>query len=89
MIASAVQRIVIGGNHIMVASATLVDAKTGKTIITNPKLSGVIGAAQGWAGVAVEAVVEHSKDPDSAGRYANRVIGAYSNNFRSWLFKSY
>src|SRR3954453_2102249 len=54
MIASAVQRIVIGGGHSMTADANLVDARTGAVILSHPRLSAVLLAGQGVLGTAVE-----------------------------------
>lgn len=79
-ISSAVQRVIIGGSHFMIADATLVDASTGVPIVSHPKMSGNAMAGQGWAGVAVDAMI--------AGNETDRVINSYSDVYRNWLFKS-
>ena len=48
-IASAVQRILIGGGREMTATANLVDARTGAVIIANPDLRAFLMAGQGCA----------------------------------------
>jgi hypothetical protein len=52
-IASAVQRIVIGGGHGMTADANLVDARNGAVILSHPNLAIGVGAAGGLVGTAV------------------------------------
>ena len=54
-IASAVQRILIGGGHDMSADANLVDARTGAVIIAHPKLVAVMAGGEGVIGTAVQA----------------------------------
>ena len=79
VVSSAVQRVVIGGCHFMIADATLVDASTGAPIVSHPKMNGTASAGQGWAGVAVDAMI--------SGNDTDRVIDAYSQVFRNWLFR--
>jgi hypothetical protein len=79
VISPAVQRIVIGGSHFMIADANLVDAATGATIVAYPKLGGAAMAGQGWAGAAVEAAIGADQ--------TDRVLVAYSEAYRAWLFK--
>ncbi|MDB5598830.1 MAG: hypothetical protein JWN71_874 [Xanthobacteraceae bacterium] len=79
VISPAVQRIIIGGSHFMIADANLVDAATGATIVVYPKLYGGAVAGQGWAGAAVEAAI--------GGDQTERVLAGYSDTYRAWLFK--
>jgi hypothetical protein len=79
-IPSAAQRVVLGGNPAIVATATLVDARTGSTIVVYPKLFALAGAGQGVAGVLVE---QFASDD-----LYDRVIMAYATRYREWLVKS-
>lgn len=79
VVSPAIQRIVIGGGHFMIADANLVDAATGATIVAYPRLYGGAIAGQGWLGAAIEAAV--ADDPTT------RVIAGYSARYRNWLFK--
>jgi Family of unknown function (DUF6778) len=82
-IASAVQRIVIGGGHGMSADANLVDAKTGAVIISHPKLMASVPAAGGLVGTAVQAAVEAAAKIDSTDTVANK----WGATYRDWLLR--
>lgn len=56
-VASAAQRIIVGGNHTMTASVNLVDANTGEVIASNPKISVTAGAGQGIAGAVLDSAL--------------------------------
>ena len=84
-IASVVQRALLGGGHMMVAAAKLVDVETGTTILDHPSVMGMRGAAAGLTGVALEAAYEAVTDPENMGKYANPVISSYSDNLRTLL----
>jgi hypothetical protein len=80
-IASAVQRILIGGGYGMAADATLVDAKTGAVIIAHPELRGILLAGQGVLGTAVQAAIDNSH----AQGVPERIVESYAENYRNWL----
>jgi hypothetical protein len=80
-IASAVQRILIGGGYGMAADATLVDARTGTVIMAHPNLTGVLLAGQGVLGTAVQAAIDNSH----AQGIPERIVESYAENYRNWL----
>jgi hypothetical protein len=80
-IASAVQRILIGGGYGMAADANLVEAKTGTVIIAHPNLTGVLLAGQGVLGTAVQAAIDNSYKQG----VPERIIENYAGGFRDWL----
>jgi hypothetical protein len=80
-IASAVQRILIGGGYGMAADTNLVDAKTGMVIIAHPNLTGVLLAGQGVLGTAVQAAIDNSYKQG----VPERIIENYAEGFRDWL----
>jgi hypothetical protein len=81
-ISSAVQRILIGGGHGMVADANLVDARTGAVIISHPRLSAVLLAGQGVLGTAVEAAMTNGGQTT-----LDRIVVTYGENYRDWLLR--
>ena len=78
-IASAVQRILIGGNHVMVATATLVDARTGAAIITYPDLVAQVVVGQGIVGTAVQAAIDSAMPQTTT----ERLIAEYGRSYRT------
>jgi hypothetical protein len=82
-IASAVQRIVIGGGHGMTADANLVDARSGAVILSHPNLSIGVAAAGGLVGTAVQAAVEASMNVDNTDTVANK----WGATYRDWLLR--
>ncbi len=80
-IASAVQRILIGGGYGMAADVNLVDAKTGAVILAHPNLTGMLLAGQGVLGTAVQAAVDNSYKQG----VPERIVESYAENFRDWL----
>ena len=80
-IASAVQRIVIGGGREMTATANLVDARTGAVIIANPDLRAYLLAGQGVLGTAVQAAIDNA----ATQRVAEQVADRYGQDYRDWL----
>ncbi len=82
-LASAVQRILIGGGRGMVADANLVDARTGAIIIASPNLVAGSYAGQGIVGTAVQAAIDSSSDQSVAEKLASR----YGNIYRNWLLR--
>jgi hypothetical protein len=83
-IASAVQRILIGGGRGMAADANLVDARTGAVIIAYPNLSAIVPTGQGIVGTAVQAAIDNA----SAQSPAEKLIALYGQNYRDWLLRS-
>lgn len=83
-VASAVQRIIIGGNHMMIADAVLIDARTNTTIVSHPDLAAVPVSGQGWLGTAVEAAVEAGQGVQTA----DRILDSYSERYSNWLIKA-
>jgi hypothetical protein len=81
-IASAVQRILIGGRG-MVADANLVDARTGALIIAHPDLRAMQMVGNGIVGTAVQAAI----DSASAQSPADKLIDIYGTNYRQWLLR--
>jgi hypothetical protein len=82
-IASAVQRILIGGNHVMVATATLVDARTGAAIITYSDLVAQVVVGQGIVGTAVQAAIDSAMPQTTT----ERLIAEYGRSYRTWLVR--
>jgi hypothetical protein len=82
-ISSAVQRILIGGGHGMIADANLVDARTGAVLVANPDLRAVLVVGQGIVGTAVQAAV------DSASKQSTleKLVDRYSETYRDWLLR--
>ena len=81
VMASAVQRILIGGGRGMVADANLVDARTGAIIVAYPDLQAMAYAGNGIVGAAVQAAVDNA----SAQSPADKLVGIYGQNYRNWL----
>jgi hypothetical protein len=81
VIASAVQRILIGGGRGMVADANLVDVRTGVLIIAYPNLRAVQVVGNGIVGTAVQAAI----DSASAQNPADKLVDIYGTNYRQWL----
>jgi Family of unknown function (DUF6778) len=80
-IASAVQRILVGGGYGMAADANLVDAKTGTVIMAHPGLTGMLLAGQGVLGTAVQAAIDNSASQG----VPERIVESYAENYRDWL----
>jgi hypothetical protein len=84
MVASAVQRIVIGGSHLMIADAVLVDARTNAAILSYPDMAASAAAAQGLVGTAVQAAIDAGQDTQPA----DRMLNNYSDSYSRWLLKT-
>jgi hypothetical protein len=78
-IASAIQRIVIGGHHSMVADVTLVEARTGAVVLPYAAQSSMAMAGQGLAGALVDAAV--MAEP------LDRVVNNYADQYGDWLLR--
>jgi hypothetical protein len=75
-VSSPLQRILVGGDYSMKATANLVDAKTGQVIAANPNLSLRVPAGQGILGAAI--------DP-AFGEPIDRVATRFAESYREWL----
>ena len=75
-VSSPLQRILIGGNYSMKATANLVDARTGEVIAANPSLTMNAAAGQGVLGAAL--------DP-AFGEPIDRLATNLAESYRGWL----
>jgi hypothetical protein len=82
-ISPAIQRVVIGGGHGMVADANLVDARTGANIMAHPKLAVALVVGQGVLGTAVQAAIDSASTQSTTDKVADR----YGDSYRSWLLR--
>jgi hypothetical protein len=76
VIASAAQRVIIGGSHVMSADVTLVDG-SGRVVLERPNFVVVNAAGQGIVGTIVDAAM--LPDP------TRRLIDEFANRYRDWL----
>jgi hypothetical protein len=83
VLASAVQRVLIGGGRGMRADAILVDARTGAVIIAHPEMQAVLLAGQGIVGIAVQAALDASSN-DSV---ADKLVSQYGDIYCNWLLQ--
>ena len=79
-IASAIHRILIGGQHTMSADVTLVDPKTGAVLVAFPGQASMAMAGQGVAG----AILDQAFLPDRV----DRVVDSYASQYRNWLVRA-
>ncbi len=79
VLASTIQRVLVGGNHTMTADVTVVDAKTGAALLPYAAQSTVTGAGQGIGGVLIDAAL--------LGDPMDRVVGNYSSVYGNWLLR--
>ncbi|MGB9369473.1 MAG: hypothetical protein WCE79_26040 [Xanthobacteraceae bacterium] len=77
VVASAIQRVIIGGHHSMTADVTLVDAKSGVLLLPYAGQWTQSGAGQGIGGVLVDAAL--LPDP------IDRVVDNYASTYGFWL----
>jgi len=82
-ISPAIQRIVVGGGHGMVADANLVDARTGANVMAHPKLSVVLVVGQGVLGTAVQAAIDSASKESTT----DKIVDRYGGNYRDWLLR--
>lgn len=76
-ISGAVQRVIVGGGHGMTADVTIVDAKTGATLLPYAGQSKGTSAGQGLGGVLVDAAL--------LGDPMDRTIDNYARTYSNWL----
>jgi hypothetical protein len=80
-IPSVGQRVLIGGDPQMFASATLVDARTGAVIVAHPDLEAFMPGGHGIIGVAVAAAMDNAMNQTQE----SKLIARYANAYRNWL----
>lgn len=80
-IASAAQRIIVGGSHMLQASVKLIDVHSGAVLVEHPGMVSMSGAGQGITGVIVESAIV-------SGEAADRVTNEFANNYKNWLLPS-
>src|SRR5213075_84957 len=78
-IASAIQRVIVGGHHSMTADVTLVDAKSGAIIVPYTAQSTMAFAGQGLAGAVVDAAL--------FAEAIERVVNNYAEQYGGWLLR--
>lgn len=78
-IASAIQRILIGGHHHMVGDVTLTDAKTGAALLSYEAQGTMAMAGQGIGGTLVDAAL--------MGEPIDRVVNNYAETYSGWLLR--
>lgn len=76
-IASAIQRVVVGGGHEMVADVSVTDAKTGAVLVNYPEFSAIALAGQGIGGTILDAAL--MADP------IDRLALNFATKYRDWL----
>ena len=77
-IASAAQRVIIGGGYIMQGDVNLIDARTGAVLQTFVGQFSSAAAGNGIAGVLVENAV-------ATGEPIDRLIDNFAERYRQWL----
>lgn len=78
-IASAIQRILIGGHHHMTGDVTLTDAKTGATLLSYAAQGTMSLAGQGIGGTLIDAAL--------MGEPIDRVVNNYAETYSGWLLR--
>jgi hypothetical protein len=78
---SVMSSVLIGGDPQMFATATLVDARTGAVIITNPDLKVFVPGGHGIIGTAVAAAIDNARNETPEGK----LIALYGKDYREWL----
>lgn len=77
-IASAAQRILVGGGHFLKADAELVDAKTGAVVLSYTSQN-----AKAYAGQGIGVLVDQAfADP------IDRVVDSYATTYAKWLSRA-
>jgi len=76
-IASAIQRVVVGGGHEMIADVTITDARTGAILVAHPEFRAFGMAGQGIGGAMFDAAL--LADP------IDRLTTNFATKYRDWL----
>jgi hypothetical protein len=80
VVASMVQRVVVGGSHLVMAEVSLVDARTGDILVSHPHVVGAAGAGQGILGVMVDkALLDEPID---------RLTESFATQYGRWLLRA-
>lgn len=77
---SAAQRLVVGGQPILVATVKLVEGPSGREIASYPNLTTVAYAGNGWAGVLVDQFVVDD--------FYDNLATQFAGQYRQWLIKT-
>jgi hypothetical protein len=80
-IASAVERVVLGGGHVMNADAVLVDARTGAVILRHPNLTVSVAAVGGLVPTLVVSAMEAGTDT------TDTLANNWGATYRDWLLR--
>jgi hypothetical protein len=80
-IASAVERVVLGGGHVMNADANLVDARTGAVILRHPNLTVSVAAVGGLIPTVVVSAMEAGTDT------TDTLANNWGATYRDWLLR--
>ncbi len=78
---SPVKRVLVGGGHLMIADASLVDARTGAMIVAHPDLRGGVATGNGLVGTPVSMAIESNYKES----IAEKMMNAYAENYRYLL----
>ena len=78
-IASAIQRILVGGHHHMTADVHVVDAKTGQVLVSYPAQKAMAGAGQGLLGT----MIDHAAFAEPI----DRIVENYASQYGNWLLR--
>lgn len=78
-IASAIQRILVGGHHSMMGDVSLVDAKTGQVLVSYPAQTAMGAAGQGLLGT----MIDHAAFAEPI----DRVVENYASQYGNWLLR--
>jgi LysM repeat protein len=76
-IPSVAQRVILGGTHMMQAEVRLIDAQSGKVLLTHPGLVSASTTGNGLAGALIEGAI--------GGDAMERVANDFANNYKVWL----
>ena len=78
-ISSAIQRIIIGGDHRIMADVDLVDARSGVPLLSLPAHTVLVKGGGGLVGVALDNIIR--AEP------IQLVTAAYAREYRNWLLR--
>jgi hypothetical protein len=78
-ISSPIQRIIIGGNHRIMADVDLLDARSGAPLLSLPAHTVLVGAGGGLVGVALDTIIRDEP--------IRLVTTAYAREYRNWLLR--
>lgn len=76
-VASAIQRVIVGGSHEMIADVTVTDARTGALLVSHPEFHAIALAGQGIGGAMLDAAL--MADP------IDRLTLNFASKYREWL----